>query len=100
MTSTAEALRDEGMAAAEAAADPRLVLMVDAKIAEANASGMPWSANDIRADLPVVASALVGGRVRAAAMRRPREMRKVNMTRSDLPSTRHAWIAVWQGVEQ
>lgn len=33
----------------------------------------------------------------AAALRKPREMRKVDMKRSALLSTRRAWIAVWQG---
>lgn len=97
---TAEALRDAGMAATENAADPRLLLAVDAKIAEFNATGDRWSANDLRDALPIVAGPLVGARVRAAAMRRPTEMVKVGMTRSSLLSTHKAWIAVWVGTPQ
>lgn len=98
MTTTPTALRDLGHALTTQAADPRLVLAVDRAIAAANASGARWSSNDIRDALPTVAGPLVGARVRAAAMRKPEEMRKVGMTRSTLLSTRSAWIAVWQGV--
>lgn len=96
--STAAALRDLGHATTTHAADPRLVLTVDRVIAEANATGKRWTADDIRDALPVVAGPLVGARIRAAALRKPREMRKVDMKRSALLSTRRAWIAVWQGV--
>lgn len=96
--STAAALRDLGHATTTHAADPRLVLTVDRVIAEANATGKRWTADDIRDALPVVAGPLVGARIiRAAALRKPREMRKVDMKRSALLSTRRAWIAVWQG---
>lgn len=98
MTTLAELARDAGMAATENAADPRLILAVDRVIAEHNATGMPWSANDIRDALPVVAGPLVGARVRAAAMRRPVEMEQVGMTRSSLRSTHAKPIAVWRGV--
>lgn len=97
-TETPESRRDEGMAQTTAATDPRLILTVDKVIADLNATGRRWSANDCRDLLPVVAGPLVGARVRAAAMRRPVEMRKVGMTRSSLLSTRSAWIAVWEGV--
>lgn len=96
--STAEALRDEGMQAAEDHADPRLILAVDAAIARHVASGMPFSANDIRDALPVVCSGLVGARVRAASMRRPVEMVAVGRTRSSLRSTHAKEIIVWRGV--
>lgn len=95
---TPTALRDQGMAQTTDHADPRLILAVDKVIADLNATGMPWSANDARDLLPVVAGPLVGARVHAASMRRPRECRKVGMTRSSLLSTRSAFIAVWQGV--
>lgn len=98
MTTTPEALRDLGHATTTHAADPRLVLAVDKVIAEACATGKRFSANDIRDALPVVAGPLVGARIRAAALRKPTEMRHVGMTRSSLLSTRSAWIAVWQGV--
>lgn len=97
--SLAIAAGDEGMTVATDHADPRLVLMIDAKIAELNASGKPWSANDLRDALPVVASALVGSRVKAASMRVPREMVAVRRTRSTLLSTHGAFIVVWRGVE-
>lgn len=90
-------LRDQGIAATEHAADPRLMLMVDAKIAELNASGRPWSANDLRDMLPVVAGPLVGARVRAAATRRPVEMERVGYEPSSLRSTHAHPIAVWRG---
>ncbi len=99
MTTSPELLRDAGMLATEAATDARLILAVDHEIEALNATGMPWSANDLRDRLPVVAGPLVGARVNAAANRLPREMRRVGMTRSSLRSTHHAWIAVWQGVQ-
>ena len=96
--STPETLRDAGMAEAENAADPRIILAIDAAIAKANASGYRWSANDLRRELPVSHGALIGARVRAAAMRRPREMRRVGYEPSNLPSTHAHPIAVWVGV--
>lgn len=95
---TPDALRDEGMAAVENASDPRVMLAIDAAIARANASGRPWSANDIRDELPVSHANLVGARVRAAAMRRPRQQVRVGYEPSTLPSTRGAMVAVWVGV--
>ena len=95
--STPADLRDAGMAQAENAADPRIMAAIDAKIAEFNASGRPWSANDIRDELPVSHAALVGARVRAAASRRPREMVRVGYEPSSLPSTHCHPIAVWTG---
>lgn len=91
-------LRDQGIALTEQAADPRLILMVDDKIAELNASGRTWSANDLRDLLPVVAGPLVGARVRAAAMRKPPEMVRVGYEPSTLRSTHAHPIAVWRGV--
>lgn len=98
MTTTPELARDAGIAQATNAADPRLILAIDRVIAMHNASGLPWSANDIRDALPVVAGPLVGARVRAAAMRKPTEMVPVRKTRSSLRSTHAKEIAVWQGV--
>ena len=95
--STAAALRDLGHATTTHAADPRLVLTVDRVIAEANATGKRWTADDIRDALPVVAGPLVGARIRAAALRRPREMKRVGAKPSALLSARRAYIAVWQG---
>lgn len=100
-TRVAEAIAagEQGMQAVTDHADSRLVLAVDAKIAEYNATGMPWSANDCRDAVPVAAAHLVGPRVHAAALRKPQEMRRVGMTRSTLRSTHGAFIAVWQGVQ-
>lgn len=98
MTTTPEALRDQGMDQATDHSDPRLVLMIDSLIAEHNATGTPWSANDIRDRVPTVGQGLVGARVKAAFMRRPREMRQVGWTRSSLRSTHAKPIAKWQGV--
>lgn len=92
-----EALRDAGMAQTEAHTDPRLILAVDKVIADFNATGMPWSANDARDALPIVAGPLVGARVKAASMRKPTEMRQVSWTRSSLRSTHAKPIAVWVG---
>lgn len=96
---TPEEARDQGIAQTTDHADPRLILTVDQKIAEFNATGMPWSANDLRDTLPVVNQPLVGARVRAAALRRPVEMIKVGETPSSLRSTHTKPVAVWQGVE-
>lgn len=98
MTTLAELARDAGMEQTTNHADPRLNLAVDKVIADFNATGMPWSANDIRDALPVVAGPLVGARVRAASMRKPREMVPVRKTRSSLRSTHAKEITVWQGV--
>lgn len=96
---TPTALRDQGMATATHAADPRTILHIDALIAEANATGQPWSANDIRDRLPVVSHGLVGARVKAASMRLPAEMAPVGRVRSNLPSTHAKEITEWCGVK-
>lgn len=93
-----ELLRDEGMEATTNAADPRLVLMIDRHIAALNASGLRWSADDLRPGLPVTAQELIGARVRAAAMRKPTEMVAVDRKKSTWPASHCAEIRVWQGV--
>lgn len=93
-----EVARDAGMAQAEHGADPRVILLIDQAIADANASGKRWSANDIRQRVTTTSQGLVGARVRAAAQRRPREMKHVGWVPSDLPSTRHHEIKVWVGI--
>ena len=81
------------------AADPRVILAIDAEIAKANASGERWSANDIRSRLPVSHGPLVGARVRAAATRRPREQVRIGYVPSSLASTHAHPIAEWIGAE-
>lgn len=100
MTTNPAHLRDRGIALAEAYADPRIILAIDAVIAEFNASGRPWSANDVRDRLPVSSQPLVGARVRAAATRRPVEMVRVGYEPSSLPSTHAHPVAVWRGVAE
>ena len=95
----AEALRDTGMAQTTEAADPRIILAIDAAIDRLNQAGRPWSANDLRDSLPVAHGPLVGARVRAAATRRPREMVRVGYVPSTLPSTRAHPIAQWIGAD-
>jgi hypothetical protein len=92
--------RDAGMAQALNAADPRIVLAIDEAIAKANASGEAWSANDIRDQFPTCRPGLIGERVRAAYMRRPREMTSIGRTPSTLKSTHAHEIKVWIGVDQ
>lgn len=95
---TAATLRDQGHEQATLAADPRHILTIDAAIADANASGQPWTADCIRSRVPVVSRGLVGARVRAAAMRQPVEMVAVGWQKSTHPATRCAVIRVWRGV--
>lgn len=99
LVDAARVARDEGIETALHAADPRLVEMIDDLIHQANDARTPWSANDIRDQVPVVSQGLVGGRVNAAFMRRPVEMRKVGTTPSNLRSTHAKDIAVWIGVD-
>lgn len=101
MPRTPETLRDEGMAAAEHAADPRVILAIDAAIDRAIKTRRPFNVNDIRAEFPTVSSqGLVGKRFRAASMRKPARMVQTgNWPKSDLPSTHSARVAEWVGVE-
>lgn len=92
------ALARAGMAAAENAADMRVIALIDAEIDRANASGQEWSANQIRAALPTCSPGLVGARIRAASMRRPVEMVAVGWERSSLPSTHGKPLVKWRGV--
>jgi hypothetical protein len=94
---TAEAL--EGMAAAENAADMRVVAIIDAEIDRLNATGREWSANDLRESLPTCSPGLVGARINAARLRRPREMRPTGWVASTLPSTHGKPVTQWVGVD-
>lgn len=94
---TPQHLRDAGIASVTNHADPRVVAIIDAHIADLNDSGRPWSANDLRDKLPVCDHHLIGARVRAAATRRPVEQVRVGYVASDLPSTHCHPIAVWVG---
>lgn len=98
-TPTPQDLRDQGMAQVEQNTDVRLIIMVDTVIAEFNESGNDWSANDLRSRLPVVAPALIGARIKAATMRRPMEMRRVDWVLSDLASTKSKPIGVYRGAK-
>ena len=96
----AAAARDAGIEQVETAADPRVILAIDAHIQAAIDSGRRWSANDIRDLLPVADEHLVGARVRSFAGRRVAGhpvMVRVGYTASTLRSTHHHPIAVWLG---
>lgn len=96
----AAAARDEGMAQVESAADPRVILAIDAAIEAAIASGRRFSANDIRDKFPVSDEHLVGARMRSFAYRRVDGdplMVPVGRTPSTLKSTHHHEIKVWLG---
>lgn len=96
----AAAARDEGMAKVEHAADPRVLLTIDAVIERAIATRRPFSANDIRDQLPVADEHLVGARIRAYGMKRvdgEPVMKAVGYTPSTLLSTHKHPIRVWVG---
>lgn len=62
--------RDAGTAVADQAADPRVIVAIDAKIQAAIDSGRRFSVNDIRHEFPVSAENLVGSRFRSFTYRR------------------------------
>lgn len=92
-----ESLRDAGIAAAENAADPRWIVIVDAIIQDAAASGRSFSADDIRGQVPAVALHLVGGRVRSFLMRKL--IIPVGEVRSTWPATHHKKIGLYVGAD-
>jgi hypothetical protein len=94
---TPEAARDTALAAQTHAADPRLLLAVDAVIERYAASGRRFSANELRDDVPTLASHLVGNRLRAAFMRK--ELVPVGKVRSTLRSTHAKEICTYVGAE-
>lgn len=94
--STPLALKDHGQHQAEAAADMRVVAIIDEVIRQAAASGRPFSANDIRGAFSVTSRGLVGARV-DAARKRGELVATDRRVRSTLPSTRGAWLTVWVG---
>jgi hypothetical protein len=96
----AKAARDEGMATAEHAADPRIILAIDAAIEKAIASGRRFSANSIREDLPVSHAGLVGARMNSYANRKVDGhplMKRVGEAPSTLESTHYHPVRVWLG---
>ena len=96
----AGAARDEGMAKVEAAADPRVMLAIDAAIERAIATRRPFSANDIRDEFPVADEHLVGARIRAYGVKRvdgEPVMVPVGYTPSTLKSTHKHPIRLWVG---
>lgn len=92
----ATAARDAGMQQAEDHADRRLIVAIDAKIAEAIESGQPFSANTIRHRMPTVRSGLIGARVHAAALRKEPKLVKVGEEPSTLKSTHAKLIGIWR----
>lgn len=96
----AAAERDAGIEKVEAAADPRVILMIDDEIQKAVDSGRRFSANDIREKFSVSDEHLVGARVRSFASRKvdghPVVVR-VGLIPSTLKSTHHHEIKVWLG---
>ena len=96
---TTNTLATEGMTRAVNAADPRVVVTIDAAIERAIASGEPFSANDIRDQFATTQSkGLVGARVNSYANRKSSGMVKVGSVPSNLDSTHGKEIAVWRGV--
>lgn len=93
----AEAARDEALAAQEQHADPRLLLAVDAVIERWAKSGRRFSANEIRDEVPTLASKYVGNRLRAAYMRK--ELIPVGKVRSTLRSTHAKELLTYVGAE-
>ena len=94
---TTNTLATKGMTHAVNAAEPRVVLTIDAAIERTIASGEPFSANDIRDQFATTQAGLVG---RAASPRQPQSsgMVKVGSVPSNLDSTHGKEIAVWRGV--
>lgn len=93
---TAQHIKESGQHQAEAAADFRVVALIDAAIARHAKSGRRFSANDIRDEFPTTQSrGLVGARVDAA--RKRGELVSVDRVRSTLASTRSAFVTVWVG---
>ncbi|GAB3853722.1 hypothetical protein GCM10028801_06840 [Nocardioides maradonensis] len=98
----AEQGRDEGIAQAENAADPRVIVAIDDVIERAIASGRRFSANDIRDQFPTVSNGLIGARMRSYATRRVDGlplMKKVGTVPSTLKSTHAHDIKVWIGFD-
>jgi hypothetical protein len=96
----AAAARDEGMERVEQAADPRVMVAIDAAIERAIATRRPFSANDIRDEFPVADEHLVGARIRAYGQKRVDGeplMTPVGYTPSTLKSTHKHPIRVWVG---
>jgi hypothetical protein len=87
----------EGIARADAAADPNARAAIDAAIARLAATGEEWSANELRVHVPGITGAIMGARFSAAA--------KAGLIRdtgkrvpSTLGSTHAHEVRVWVGV--
>jgi hypothetical protein len=92
-----EDLRDAGIARREQHADPRLIAIVDVKIAEWAEVGSEFSANDLRKALPDSTQDLVAGRVISARNRGL--IVAVGYVKSNLLSTHGKPLTVWLGAE-
>lgn len=94
----AETLRDNAIAAVEAAADPDERRRIDNVIEELARNGEPFSANDARGLLHGVRPALIGARFMAAAARKPPLIVHTGKrVRSTLASTHAHKIDEWIG---
>ncbi|WP_017602243.1 hypothetical protein [Nocardiopsis lucentensis] len=91
-----EALAQEGMQRATEASDPDAITRLDQLIAHHAATGEPFSANTIRAQLPEgIRPGAVGARFGYAARRGL--IRGVDWVSSTDPRTHRHVIHVWQG---
>ena len=97
--STPEALRDEGIQRREDHADPRLILEVDAKIADLADAGQPFSADTLRPLVSDLAKPLIAGRLRSAAMRKERVIVCVGEIKSTHGPTHAKKIGLYVGAE-
>jgi hypothetical protein len=93
----AAAGKAQGIARADAAADPDARAAIDAAIVRLAATGEEWSANELRAHVPGITGAIMGARFSAAA--------KAGLIRdtgkrvpSTLGSTHAHEVRVWVGV--
>lgn len=97
---TAEALRDEGMAVADSAVDDWWRSTADAGIAHLAASGRPFTADTLRAELGLPeprSPRALGARFVVAA--RSGVIVKVGWRPSLRPSVRTSVVALWIGAE-
>lgn len=89
-----QALRDEGIARVEGAADDWERAVIDQAIRAVADRGRPFSANDVRPLLPAgVRPALIGARFRTAALHGV--ISRIGYTPSTDPGTHAHPVALW-----